>query len=163
MFLSENAAAILPTIRSRCVELKLRGGEETEENGAMVDRAVELGTICARNGKMCWRRICALWKGAKLKRTDLTAFLSAAAELCTQALLCQYGRHPAKIYEEMAEKLAKSLTKEQLAGIIEILRSDLDESVQRGRGPYAGRAGGAAVCLSLRIGPRLKNGAANRY
>ena len=66
--------------------------------------------------------------GAKLKRTDLTAFLSAAAELCTQALLCQYGRHPAKIYEEMAEKLAKSLTKEQLAGIIEILRSDLDES-----------------------------------
>ena len=42
--------------------------------------------------------------------------------------MCQYGRHPAKIYEEMAEKLAKSLTKEQLAGIIEILRSDLDES-----------------------------------
>ena len=128
LFLSENAAAILPTIRSRCVELKLRGGEETEENGAMVDRAVELGDyLCQKREDVLAAYLCSL-EGAKLKRTDLTAFLSAAAELCTQALLCQYGRHPAKIYEEMAEKLAKSLTKEQLAGIIEILRSDLDES-----------------------------------
>ena len=128
LFLSENAAAILPTIRSRCVELKLRGGEETEENGAMVDRAVELGDyLCQKREDVLVAYLCSL-EGAKLKRTDLTAFLSAAAELCTQALLCQYGRHPAKIYEEMAEKLAKSLTKEQLAGIIEILRSDLDES-----------------------------------
>ena len=128
LFLSENAAAILPTIRSRCVELKLRGGEETEENGAMVDRAVELGdSLCQKREDVLAAYLCSL-EGAKLKRTDLTAFLSAAAELCTQALLCQYGRHPAKIYEEMAEKLAKSLTKEQLAGIIEILRSDLDES-----------------------------------
>ena len=128
LFLSENAAAILPTIRSRCVELKLRGGEETEENGAMVDRAVELGDyLCQKREDVLAAYLCSL-EGAKLKRTDLTAFLSAAAELCTQALLCQYGRHPAKIYEEMAEKLAKSLTKEQLAGIIEILRSDLYES-----------------------------------
>ena len=51
LFLSENAAAILPTIRSRCVELKLRGGEETEENGAMVDRAVELGLSVPETGR----------------------------------------------------------------------------------------------------------------
>lgn len=128
LFLSENAAAILTTIRSRCVELKLRGSEEAEENSEMVDRAVELGDyLCQKREDMLVSYLCSL-EGAKLKRTDLTAFLSAARELCAQALLCQYGRHPAQIYEEMAEKLAKSLTKGQLVGIIEILRSDLDES-----------------------------------
>ena len=128
LFLSENAAAILPTIRSRCVELKLRGSEEAEENSEMVDRAVELGDyLCQKREDMLVSDLCSL-EGAKLKRTDLTAVLSAARELCAQALLCQYGRRPAQIYEEMAEKLAKSLTKGQLVGIIEILRSDLDES-----------------------------------
>ena len=63
LFLSENAAAILPTIRSRCVELKLRGGEERKKTARWWIGLWSWGTICARNGKMCWRRICALWKG----------------------------------------------------------------------------------------------------
>ena len=129
LFLSENAAAILPTIRSRCVELKLRSDEEdAAQQGEMTDRAIELGDyLCQMREDILVSYLCSL-ENAKLKRADLSAFLSAARELCAAALLCQYGRKPPEIYEEMAEKLSKNLTKEQLAGIIELLQTYREES-----------------------------------
>lgn len=130
LFLSENAAAILPTIRSRCVELKLRSSaEETAENSEMIDRAIELGDyLCQMREDVLVGYLCSL-EGAKLKRTDLTAFFDAARELCAAALLSQYGRKAPEMYEEMAEKLAKNLTKEQIAGIIELLQNYREQSV----------------------------------
>lgn len=127
LFLSENAAAILPTIRSRCVELKLRGAAE-EENSAMVDRALELGDcLCQMREEVLVAYLCSL-ESAKLKRNDLSEFLSAARELCAAALLCQFGRKAPEIYEEMAQRMTKSLTKEQLMGIIELLQTYQEQS-----------------------------------
>ncbi len=129
LFLSENAAAILPTIRSRCVELKLRGAAETAaEDGAMLDRALELcDALCQGREDILASYLCALEQG-KLKRPELSAFLSASREVCAAALLRQYGRKAPGIYEEMAERLAKNLTKAQLMGIIEILQKDWEQS-----------------------------------
>mgnify|MGYP004644408839 CR=1 FL=1 len=129
LFLSENAAAILPTIRSRCVELKLRGGtDEAGENSAMVDRAMELGDyLCQMREDVLVGYLCSL-ESAKLKRTDLAAFFAAARELCAAALLRQYGAKAPEMYAEMAEKLAKSLTKEQLSRIIELLQTYREQS-----------------------------------
>ena len=129
LFLSENAAAILPTIRSRCVELKLRSSlDDPAENREMPDRALELGDrLCQMREDVLVSYLCSL-ESAKLKRADLSAFLDAARELCAAALLCQYGRKAPEIYEEMAEKLAKNLTKEQLAGIIDMLQKGREES-----------------------------------
>lgn len=122
LFLSENAAAILPTIRSRCVELKLRGADEEEENEAMVDRALELGDcLCQMREDVLVGYLCSL-ETAKLKRTDLSGFLDASRQLCAAALLGQYGQKCPEIYREMAEKLSKKLTKEQLIGIIDMLQ-----------------------------------------
>lgn len=127
LFLSENAAAILPTIRSRCVELKLCGAAE-EQNVAMMDRALELGDcLCQKREEVLVAYLCAL-EGAKLKRSDLTDFLTAARELCAAALLCKMGRKVPEIYEEMAQRLTRSLTKEQLMGIIELLQMYQAES-----------------------------------
>lgn len=127
LFLSENAAAILPTIRSRCVELKLRGAAE-EENSTMVDRALELGDcLCQMREEVLVAYLCSL-EGAKLKRNDLSEFLGAARELCAAALLCKFGRKAPEIYEEMAQRMTKSLTKEQLMGIIELLQIYQEQS-----------------------------------
>lgn len=127
LFLSENAAAILPTIRSRCVELKLRGADE-EENEVMVDRALELGDcLCQMREDVLVGYLCSL-EGAKLKRVDLSAFLDASRQLCAAALLRQYGQKCQGIYGEMAEKLSKKLTKEQLIGIIDMLQVYQEES-----------------------------------
>ena len=129
LFLSENAAAILPTIRSRCVELKLRAADETEEaNSAMTDRALELGDcLCQLREDVLVSYLCSL-EGAKLTRADLTAFLSASRDLCAAALLRRYGQKGPEIYGEMAEMLAKKLTKEQLIGIIDMLEIYCRES-----------------------------------
>lgn len=129
LFLSENAAAILPTIRSRCVELKLRSEEEeASENTEMIDRAIELGDYLSQMREdILVSYLCSL-ENAKLKRTDLSAFFSALRELCAAALLCQYGRKAPEMYAEMAEKLSKNLTKEQLAGIIELLQTYREQS-----------------------------------
>lgn len=128
LFLSENAAAILPTIRSRCVELKLRGSQDTEQEDAMRERALELGDYLYQlREDALVSYLCSL-EGAKLKRADLAAFLSAARELCAAVLLLQYGQKAPAFYGEMAEKLAKKLTKVQLMGIIDILERYRRES-----------------------------------
>ena len=129
LFLAENAAAILPTIRSRCIEWKLQGGgEEAAENTAMVDCALELGDcLCQMREDILASYLCAM-EGAKLKRTDLADFLSASRELCAAALLLKYGQKSPRKYGEMAEKMTKKLTKEQLMGIIDIFGTYMEDS-----------------------------------
>lgn len=128
LFLAENAAAILPTIRSRCVELKLHGGEDAQRDAEMIDRAMEFGDYLSRlREDDLVSYLCSL-EGAKLKRGDLLLFFDAAKELCAEALLCQYGRKSSEMYGEMAEKITKKLTKEQLMGIIDILQKYKEQS-----------------------------------
>ena len=153
LFLSENAAAILPTIRSRCVELKLRAADETEEaNSAMTDRALELGDcLCQLREDVLVSYLCSL-EGAKLTRADLTAFLSASRDLCAAALLRRYGQKGPEIYGEMAEMLAKKLTKEQLIGIrdmVEIYCRESDYNVGVGH-----MLGGLAAEISALLARR---------
>ncbi len=127
VFLTENSAAILPTIRSRCVELKLHGNE-AEKNTAMTDKAMELcDYLCQMREDVLVGYLCSL-ESAKLKRSDLTDFLAAAAEICANALFFQYGQKSPEKYGEMPERLAKKLTKEQLMGIINILRIYKEQS-----------------------------------
>lgn len=129
IFLAENAAAILPTIRSRCVEWKLRGSEEeTEENAAMTDRAMELcDYLCQMREDVLVAYLCSLESG-KLKRSDFSDLTAAAREICAAALFFQYGQKSPEKYGEMPERLAKKLTKEQLMGIINILQIYREES-----------------------------------
>ena len=100
LFCAENAAVVLQTLRSRCVELKLHpaaegGGEEVQ--------AAEALCRCL----------------AARKRGKVTEL---AVRLCAAALLLQYGQEPEESCREIAPILAKNLTKSQIMRTIELLQ-----------------------------------------
>ena len=129
LFLSENAAAILPTIRSRCAALSLRGeADDGAGENASLTRALALTETLAlgKEGPLA-AHLCSL-ESAKLQRQDLTDLFADTREIVAAALLLQYGRESPEIYGETPKKLAKKLTNHQLNAIIEMLTRYHDES-----------------------------------
>ena len=118
LFCAENAAAVLQTLRSRCVEVKLRPAAAA--SGA--DEGAE--ALCRRlaDGR---RAALAEWavrqERRKLSREDLAALLDRSRELCAAALTARYGRVPAENCREMAAILGKALTNGQIMRTIELL------------------------------------------
>lgn len=121
LFCSENAAAVLQTLRSRCVELKLHPAVE-EQSEAVSEAAEEL---CRAIGSRRRGAVTELAVHLEKKRTDreaLQALLGRCHGLFAAALLLLYGREPQKNDRELAVYLAKSLTKVQIMHTIEILQ-----------------------------------------
>ena len=120
LFCAENGAAVLRTLRSRCVELKLRpasgGTEEGSENAGALCRAIG----GRRRGAVT--ELAVRLEKKKLSREDLSALLEDARASFTAALLLLYGQPPEENHREMAAFLAKNLTKTQIMRTIELLR-----------------------------------------
>ena len=120
LFCAENGAAVLRTLRSRCVELKLRpasgGTEERSENAGALCRAIG----GRRRGAVT--ELAVRLEKKKLSREDLSALLEDARASFTAALLLLYGQPPEENHREMAAFLAKNLTKTQIMRTIELLR-----------------------------------------
>ncbi len=128
LFCAENGAAVLQTLRSRCVELKLHPAaeERTEEAG---DAAEEL---CRAIGSGRRGAVTELAVRLEKKRTDreaLQAMLGRSRGLFAAALLLLYGREPERQDREMAVYLAKSLTKVQMMHTIDVLQKYHGECV----------------------------------
>ncbi len=120
LFCAENPAAVLRTLRSRCVELKLLPaappcGEEAED-GAALCRCLAGG----RRGSAA--ELAARMERRRLTREELAALLERSENLFAQALLLLYGRPPEPGDRETAALLAKRLSKTQIARTIELLR-----------------------------------------
>ena len=121
LFCAENAAAVLQTLRSRCIEIKLRPQEgpqaETDDQGAQV--------LCRALGS---RRRAAVTEWAvrqekrRPTREDLAALLARARGLFAAALLLLYGQQPGELDRETAQFLAKNLTKTQIVRTMELLQ-----------------------------------------
>ena len=120
LFCAENGAAVLRTLRSRCVELKLRpasgGTEEGSENAGALCRAIG----GRRRGAVT--ELAVRLEKKKLSREDLSALLEDARASFTAALLLLYGQPPEENHREMAAFLAKNLTKTQIMRTIELLQ-----------------------------------------
>ena len=120
LFCAENGVAVLRTLRSRCVELKLRpasgGTEERSENAGVLCRAIG----GRRRGAVT--ELAVRLEKKKLSREDLSALLEDARASFTAALLLLYGQPPEENHREMAAFLAKNLTKTQIMRTIELLR-----------------------------------------
>ena len=127
LFCAENGAAVLQTLRSRCVELKLRpasgGTEEGSENAGVLCRAIG----GRRRGAVT--ELAVRLEKKKLSREDLSALLEDARASFTAALLLLYGQPPEENHREMAAFLAKNLTKTQIMRTIELLQKYHGECV----------------------------------
>ena len=121
LFCAENGAAVLQTLRSRCVELKLRPTEETAE--AAPSEAGE--ALCRAIGSRRRGAVAELAVRLEKKRAareDLAAMLERGRAAFAAALLLLYGGQPAENDREIAAFLAKNLTKNQIVSTIELLQ-----------------------------------------
>lgn len=125
IFCTENASALLGTICSRCIELKLT---EVEAELSVRGEALELCDRIIDGDEAAMMSFLGTMETKKMKRDALYPMLDDARSICTAALLTYYGRKPSEIYEKRPEKLSESLTKRQLAGIIEMLEIYRDGS-----------------------------------
>lgn len=120
LFCAENGAAVLQTLRSRCVELKLRpaadGAGETPEAGDALCRAIG----SRRHGAVA--ELAVRLEKKRTTREDLAAMLERGQAAFAAALLLLYGQQPEETDREIAPFLAKNLTKTQIMSTIELLQ-----------------------------------------
>lgn len=91
IFCTDTAAALLPTIRSRCAELKLRG----EDEGELSDRALELCRVFAGGELLPAAQHLVSLENSRLKREQLQVLLEDAWRVSAEALLLSAGKAPA--------------------------------------------------------------------
>ncbi len=121
LFCAENAAAVLQTLRSRCVELKLQPAVE-EQSEAVSEAAEELCRAIGSRRRGAVTELAVHLEKKRTERESLQALLGRCHGLFAEALLLLYGREPQKNDRELAIYLAKSLTKVQIMHTIEILQ-----------------------------------------
>lgn len=122
LFCAENSAALLPTLRSRCVEWKLGAGEESRA-GEDDSRARELcRALCTRRMSTVVECLTAL-EGARPTREELGQLLEQCRCFLTAALLAEYGRPVPPEGTEIAGNLRENLTKRQLMRTIEVMQT----------------------------------------
>ena len=121
LFCAENAAVVLQTLRSRCVELKLRPSGEA--GSGELSEAAEMLLRCLGGKKRgAVSELAVRLERKKTTREDLAALLERCRVVCAAALLLPYGCQPEESDREIAAFLAKNLTKTQIMRTIELLQ-----------------------------------------
>jgi len=120
LFCAENASVLLPTIRSRCVEVKL--SPTVEEGGAPDERALELARLIAEGSRASRAAFLAKLETQKVTRDDLSSLFEGTRLLLSSALLGQYGVSVPERDPRIARSLASRLTKAKLLGTIDLLQ-----------------------------------------
>lgn len=118
LFCAGSAAAVLPTLCSRCVECKLHP-EETEETPPS-PRAEAFLRALAKGKRGETAAACVRLEREKLTGDDLEAFCAESRELLIRALKARYGAPEAG---ELPLLLAKTLTNDRLTRTIELLET----------------------------------------
>ncbi len=90
LFCADTAAALLPTIRSRCVELKLRGEDDQEPS----EQALALCRVFAGGELLPAVQHLVSLENSRLKREQLQVLLEDAWRVAAEALLLASGKTP---------------------------------------------------------------------
>ena len=120
LFCAENPSQVLQTLRSRCVEVKLRPG--SEEDGEPSEAAEALCRAIGSRRRGAVAELAVRLEKKKLDREALSAMLEQSRASFAAALLSLYGRQPGEMDREIAPFLAKNLTKTQIMSTIELLQ-----------------------------------------
>ena len=121
LFCAENPAAVLQTLRSRCVEL--RPGDAGDGAGGALSEAAERLCRCLGSKKRgSAAELAARLEKKRTTREDLSAMLEECREVFSAALFLLYGQPPGENLRESASFLAKNLTKSQIVRTIEVLQ-----------------------------------------
>ena len=116
IFCVENSSLLLPTVRSRCAELKLQEADELLTPDMPLLRAFSTGKATAVTEYFTQLEV------RKLKREDLVQKLRISWRVCAEALLLQKGKQAAEpSLREGAELLQRSLTTKQLTALTQLL------------------------------------------
>ena len=118
LFCAETAAALLPTVRSRCVEWKVAGQPETPE----MEQARGLCRVLAQGKTLPAAQWLVALENRRIKREQLQELLQDAWLLTAQALLLQAGKPKDGTLPEEAELLSRSLSSRRLEGLSALLR-----------------------------------------
>lgn len=120
VFCAENPAAVLQTLRSRCVELKLQPkapqGREEDGEGEALCRCL------LRRKRGSAAELAVRLEKKKLSRENLSALLERSEALLSQALVLTYGGTAGDGDRALAEELGKRLTKTQFVRTIELMK-----------------------------------------
>ena len=120
LFCAENAAVVLQTLRSRCVELKLMGAEKS--GGETPEAAEALCRAIGKKRKNAVAEIAVKLEKKKTSREELAALLDRSHALFAAALMALYGQESESADREITAFLAKNLTKVQIMRTIELLQ-----------------------------------------
>lgn len=126
IFCTPTAHSLLPTIRSRCVEIHVTG-----EEAAASERASSLCRVLCEGGEGLLRHLVSLESG-KLKREELLEMVDGAWYLTAEALLIKSGKHS---QQETAQLLARQFSTKvlnALNGIFDRYRSECRYNVNVG-------------------------------
>jgi len=115
LFCAGSTAEMLPTIRSRCVELKARSDDEA----ALSDQALELCRAFAAGKVLPVVQLLVSWENRRMKREQLEQVLQDAWRVSAEALLHRGG--------EASDALAQSLSPVRLQKLTDCLRRYAEE------------------------------------
>ena len=124
LFCADSAGQVLQTLRSRCVEWMTGSAQAASAAGLEGQQAAAEQLLRA----LLERRRGAVTAAAvelerrKLSREDLSALLERLRDLLARGLALQYGGEVSGEDREMALLAAKTLTKPQIMGTIELLQ-----------------------------------------
>ena len=126
LFCADSAGQVLQTLRSRCVEWMTGSAQAASAAGLEGQQAAAEQLLRA----LLERRRGAVTAAAvelerrKLSREDLSALLERLRDLLARGLALQYGGEVSGEDREMALLAAKTLTKPQIMGTIELLQKN---------------------------------------
>lgn len=122
LFCAENGAAVLQTLRSRCVELRPGAAAPAGADCALPETAEALCRAVGSKKRGAVAELAVRLEKKRITREDLASLLEGCREAFSAALLSLYGQAPEENHREIASFLSKNLTKFQIVRTIELLQ-----------------------------------------
>ncbi len=123
LFCVENSANLLPTVRSRCIELKLQSDNDTLAPDMALLHAFASGKPAALTEYLV------SLETRKIKRDALHLLLRQTWQVCAEALLVQRGKSCTnQALQEAVQLLSRSLNTKQLMALTELMHRYAMES-----------------------------------